>query len=79
MLDLVFRYAVTFTLHAAIGVAFVLAPIVFGYVSEHFGWRPVFVIVGVTYALCALSWLVIDCTLPLIRDSDPRSDESPIT
>ena len=51
------------------GIAFIAAPMVFGSVSEHYGWRPVFVIVGVTYALCALSWLVIDCTIPVVRES----------
>lgn len=50
------------------GIALVAAPMVFGPVSEHYGWRPVFVIVGVTYALCALSWLVIDCTIPIVRE-----------
>jgi sugar phosphate permease len=54
------------------GIAFITAPRVFGYVAEHHGWRPVFVIVGVTYALCALSWLVIDCTIPLLRESEQK-------
>jgi sugar phosphate permease len=51
------------------GIAFIAAPRVFGYVADHHGWRPVFVIVGVTYALCALSWLVIDCTIPVVRET----------
>ncbi len=55
------------------GSALIIAPMVFGYVSDHHGWRPVFVIVGVIYALCALSWLVIDCTIPLVRDSESKS------
>jgi len=53
------------------GIALVAAPLVFGPVSEHYGWRPVFVIVGVTYALCALSWLVIDCTISVIQETPP--------
>ncbi len=52
------------------GIAIITAPLVFGYVAEHYGWRPVFVIVGATYALCALSWLVIDCTIPVVREAD---------
>lgn len=55
------------------GIALVAAPLIFGPVSEHYGWRPVFVIVGVTYALCALSWLVIDCTIPVVRETPPES------
>lgn len=58
------------------GIAFIAAPRVFGYVADHHGWRPVFVIVGVTYALCALSWLVIDCTIPVIRESPAENDQT---
>lgn len=54
------------------GIALIAAPMVFGPVSEHYGWRPVFVIVGVTYALCALSWLVIDCTILVVRETPPE-------
>ena len=58
------------------GIALIAAPMVFGHVSEHYGWRPVFVIVGVTYALCALSWLVIDCTIPVVREASAEDDRS---
>ncbi len=54
------------------GIGFIVAPTVFSYISENYSWRLVFVAVGVTYALCALSWLVIDCTIPVVRES--RSD-----
>lgn len=58
------------------GIAFIAAPLVFGPVSEHYGWRPVFVIVGVTYVLCALSWLVIDCTIPVVQESLAERDQA---
>lgn len=58
------------------GIALILAPIVFGYVSGHYGWRLVFVIVGVTYALCALSWLVIDSTIPMVRESSEMGHDT---
>jgi ACS family glucarate transporter-like MFS transporter len=57
------------------GIAIITAPIVFGYVSKHYGWQPVFMIVGVTYALCALSWLVIDCTIPMVRESKTQDED----
>lgn len=57
------------------GISLIVAPRVFGYVSDHHGWRPVFAIVGVTYALCALSWLVIDCTIPVVRESPAEEDQ----
>ncbi len=54
------------------GIGFIVAPIVFSYISETYNWRLVFVAVGATYALCALSWLVIDCTIPVVHE--PRSN-----
>lgn len=60
------------------GVSLITAPMVFGYVSENYGWRPVFVIVGVIYALCALSWLAVDCTIPMIRESPEQANHIPV-
>jgi len=48
----------------------VVAPLMYGYVSEHFDWEVVFIIGGAMYGLGALSWLLINCTIPLIRDDD---------
>lgn len=56
------------------GLAMIAAPLVFGYASQHYGWRVVFVVVGLTYALCALSWLVIDCTIPLVKVGSTAND-----
>jgi MFS family permease len=55
------------------GIALIAAPLVFGPVSEHSGWRPVFMIVGITYALCALSWLLIDSTIPVLNEEPTES------
>ena len=49
------------------GIGLITAPIIFGYVADHHGGRAVFVMVAMTYALCTLSWLVIDCTIPVLR------------
>jgi MFS family permease len=49
------------------GIGLIVAPIAFGYVADHYGWHAVFVTVAITYVLCALSWLVIDCTIPVLR------------
>jgi ACS family glucarate transporter-like MFS transporter/ACS family D-galactonate transporter-like MFS transporter len=57
------------------GIGFITAPIVIGYIADHFGWRLVFVAVGATYVLCALSWLLIDCTVPVVRE--PSSTHEP--
>jgi sugar phosphate permease len=51
------------------GLGQIAAPLAYGYVVDHFGWRPVFVAVGVIYVLCALSWLAIDCTIPVMGES----------
>jgi ACS family glucarate transporter-like MFS transporter len=52
----------------------IAAPLAFGMLADEQGWRSVFVAVGVTYALCALSWLAIDCTIPVLRER-PAADE----
>jgi ACS family glucarate transporter-like MFS transporter len=50
------------------GLGQIAAPLAFGFIADRFGWRPVFATVGITYFLCALSWLAIDCTIPVIRE-----------
>ncbi len=35
------------------GVGFIAAPLVYGYIADHFGWRMVFAAVGVTYTCAA--------------------------
>jgi MFS transporter, ACS family, glucarate transporter len=47
-------------------LAQIAAPRVFGHLADNVGWYSVFVAVGVTYILCALSWLLIDCTKPVL-------------
>jgi MFS family permease len=56
------------------GIGFITAPIVFGFIADHYTWRLVFVTVGATYALCALSWLIIDCTIPVVREARPNHE-----
>lgn len=58
------------------GVSMITAPLVFGYLSEHAGWPAVFVTVAATYAVCALSWLLIDCTLPVLQEGEPGAASS---
>ncbi len=54
----------------------IAAPLAYGYIVDHYGWRPVIITVGVTYVLCALSWLTIDCTIPVMRETRPATGES---
>jgi MFS family permease len=58
--------------NAVAGVGSIGAPAVIGYVVQYSGWPTVFVVIGATYALCALSWLLIDCTRPLVPAADER-------
>ena len=46
----------------------------YAYIAQYYGWPSVFLTVGVTYTLCALSWLVIDCTIPVLPE--PAEDQS---
>jgi len=60
--------------HAVAGLGLIVAPVLFGSLAEHYGWRPVSLAVAATYVLCALSWLLIDCTIPVIGPSStPRA------
>jgi len=58
------------------------SPIVFGYVAQYYSWNIVFTMVGSAYLLSSLSWLFVNCTIPLMRelpaDFEPES-ESPAT
>ena len=55
--------------NAVAGIGFIVAPVLFGYLAQHYGWTAVFVAVAITYILCAASWLAIDCTIPMIEDA----------
>lgn len=57
--------------NAVAGIGLIAAPAVFGLVAEHYGWPTVFGVVAATYLLCALSWLAIDCTIPIWEDNAP--------
>ena len=47
----------------------IAAPIMYGVIAEHASWRLVFLTGAATYLLCALSWLAIDCRIPVIAES----------
>lgn len=49
------------------GAGSILGPVLYGMVAEHFGWVPVFVTAAVTYVACALTWLLINCEIPVIN------------
>lgn len=59
--------------NAVAGLGMIAAPPLFGYLARDFGWPSVFITVAATYGLCALSWLAIDCTLPVIDESEAES------
>ena len=50
-----------------------IAPPMYGWVSEHYDWYRVFIIAACVYVACALSWLLIDCTRPLFREDDEKT------
>lgn len=53
---------------ASIGA--ILAPTMYGAVADHFSWHAVFLTGAAAYVLCALSWLLIDCRIPVIDEGD---------
>jgi ACS family glucarate transporter-like MFS transporter len=53
--------------NAVAGLGLICAPPLFGFVAQRYGWPAVFSTVAATYVLCALSWLAIDCTIPVVN------------
>lgn len=45
------------------------APILYGAIAEHASWKWVFLTGAAAYVLCALSWLKVDCRIPVIDES----------
>jgi len=51
-----------------------VAPVMYGYMSQYWGWQAVFITAGLSYLLCSLSWLLIDCTIPVMPEEDHLAD-----
>ncbi len=54
--------------NAVATIGAVTAPAVFSAIAEYSSWRVVFITAAVVYALCALTWLRIDCTIPVAEE-----------
>ncbi len=54
------------------GIGSILGPVLYGMVAEYYGWTPVFITGAVTYIACALSWLLINCEIPVINTESRR-------
>jgi sugar phosphate permease len=48
-----------------------IAPKIFGPMADQYGWPAVFVAGSVTLGLCAVSWLAIDSTIPVLNEKNP--------
>jgi len=46
----------------------IIGPALYGYQSDHYGWPAVFGTVCGVYFLCAVSWLLVNCTIPLVGE-----------
>jgi MFS family permease len=57
------------------GIGSIAAPVMYGYIAEYEGWTNVFLTGAAVYLLCAASWLLIDCTIPVFADK--TSGDSP--
>ena len=60
--------------NAVAGVGSIAAPIIFGFIADESGWRWVFITAGVAYVLCAVSWLFINCTIPMTDEPGSETD-----
>lgn len=62
--------------NAVATIGAIVAPTMYGAIAEHASWRWVFFTGAGTYLLCALSWLAIDCRIPVIAEGDNSADEA---
>lgn len=59
--------------NAVAGIGAIAAATVFGYVAEHHGWRAVFFTVAGLYVACAVSWMFVNCTVPIVTEESGRA------
>ncbi len=54
------------------GIGAIAAPTLYGIVagSDEYGWKWVFIIAIAAYILCSISWLLVNCTIPLFGAAD---------
>jgi sugar phosphate permease len=52
----------------------ILAPIMYGAIAEHISWKMVFITGAAAYTLCALSWLKVNCLIPVIDETDNQPE-----
>ncbi|MFP6677758.1 MAG: MFS transporter, partial [Pirellulaceae bacterium] len=50
------------------GIGAIAAPAIYGNIAEYVNWTSVFLTAAAVYLLCAASWLLIDCTIPVFDD-----------
>lgn len=63
--------ATVFGINNMVGnVGAIVAPLGIGVVVTYYGYTPVFYIVAAIYLMCAVSWLIVDCTKPLVMEFD---------
>lgn len=60
--------------NAVAGIGLIAAPPLLGFLALRYGWPVVFAAVAATYVLCALSWLAIDCTIPVAGPNGSGGD-----
>jgi ACS family glucarate transporter-like MFS transporter len=53
----------------------ILAPVIYGRIADLASWKWVFITGAAAYTLCALSWLKVDCTIPVIDESDTTEED----
>ena len=68
--------ATVFGLNNMVGnVGAIIAPLAIGVVVKYYGYTPVFYLVAAIYLMCAASWLLVDCTKPLVKEFENKEKE----
>ena len=48
-------------------------PLMYGYISDLHGWRVVFWVACLAYVACALSWLLVNCSIPVLASDGSQN------
>ncbi|GAB4154930.1 MAG: MFS transporter [Planctomycetaceae bacterium] len=56
------------------GLGGVISPVAFAYIASYMSWMWVFIVTGLVYLLSAVSWFFVNCTIPLMQESDEEKN-----
>ena len=57
----------------------IIAPVLYGYMAKDNDWEAVFVTAAAAYVICALTWIAINCEIPVIAADNGLGEDDAVT